>query len=149
MQPNPIVQGERFNRWTLVKEAPSVTYAYAKRNVIRRQVVARCDCGNEKVVDLKSIKIGQSKSCGCIRAEVASETHRDKGIGDLTGARMGLLYYTEEAGYKKGNRFIQCNCSCGNKHILSVNQFMRGKTLSCGCLKRERGKAKKKFGGSG
>lgn len=46
----------RFNEWLILKD-------YDKVGRMRR-VLARCDCGKEKVVYLKHLKSGASKSCG-------------------------------------------------------------------------------------
>lgn len=47
--------GERFGRWTVLKPPT--------------EVLCRCDCGNEKLVDAISLRSGRSQSCGCLRAE--------------------------------------------------------------------------------
>lgn len=36
-----------------------------------------------------------------------------------------------------------CKCDCGNYHIVSGESLVSGKTKSCGCLKRMKGKARK------
>ena len=55
--------GQRFNRWTVLKEAG--------RNKSGGAVwLCRCDCGIERVVDGRSLRSGTSKSCGCYAVEV-------------------------------------------------------------------------------
>lgn len=74
--------GDTFNRWTIVGEADSY------RN--QRCVMARCECGTERVVRLSGLTTGSTKSCGCLTAEVASKlrkataTHGRSGVGDPT-----------------------------------------------------------------
>ncbi len=53
--------GSKYERWTIEEEKPSVNG--------RRYVIAKCDCGNERLVNLKSITRGKSKSCGCLNNE--------------------------------------------------------------------------------
>lgn len=38
----------------------------------------RCRCGNEAIINVSSLNGGATKSCGCLRKKVASETHRKK-----------------------------------------------------------------------
>ena len=58
---NIINAGDRYGRWTIVKEV--------KRCPDDRWFLVRCDCGTEKEVRLKSLRCGSSCSCGCYRKE--------------------------------------------------------------------------------
>ena len=55
------ITGQRFNFFTVIKqvERPS----HLKNN--HTYWLCRCDCGNEKVVDQRALKSGNTKSCGC------------------------------------------------------------------------------------
>ena len=46
----------------------------------------RCDCGREVVVDRRRLSPNGTGSCGCLRREVAAESHRTH------GGRRGRLY---------------------------------------------------------
>lgn len=35
----------------------------------------------------------------------------------------------------RADRKISCLCACGNKKILRLNDFLQGKSKSCGCAK--------------
>lgn len=52
--------GERFGKLVLVSEAE-------KKNG-HKQWLARCDCGNEKVIRLSFMRDGKTTSCGCVQA---------------------------------------------------------------------------------
>ena len=56
---------------------------------------------------------------------------------DLTGQKFGRLTVIKLVGkYKNGDKVWKCKCDCGNiKNVSSSN--LKGKTKSCGCLKRE------------
>ena len=69
--------GSKYYRWTIQEEKPSVNG--------RRYVIAKCDCGNERLVNLQSIIKGSSKSCGCVGIEK---------IGNLNKSHQ--LYKTPE-----------------------------------------------------
>ena len=51
-----VAPGEKHGRWTVLSTEKSKGKTFA---------FCRCDCGTERRVDSASIKIGQSKSCGC------------------------------------------------------------------------------------
>lgn len=55
---------------------------------------------------------------------------------DLTGQRFGRLTVIERAENNKSGRVCwKCLCDCGNKHIVSSNNLLRGEVKSCGCLR--------------
>ena len=58
--------GKRFGRLTVLERAPSVNK--------RTMWLCQCDCGNKKVVEAYTLKIGESKSCGCLRKEAGKYT---------------------------------------------------------------------------
>lgn len=56
--------GQRFGRWTVLRYAGSHNGAFWE---------CRCDCGTVRVVRGCSLRYGESKSCGCTRAEVLAK----------------------------------------------------------------------------
>lgn len=68
--------GQKYNRWTVLE---------AFRLNGRTMAKCKCDCGNEGVVDLYTVKKGLSHSCGCYNAEAAIRTFTTHGYsGDTT-----------------------------------------------------------------
>ena len=65
--------GQRFGRWTVIKLAGKT------QNSRERTWLCRCDCGTEKVIPQGRLKCGDSRSCGCLQREIASELAK-KGI---------------------------------------------------------------------
>lgn len=57
---------------------------------------------------------------------------------DLTGQRFGRLTVLErmENGENRSARWL-CRCDCGNQKIVVGSALRAGKTVSCGCFKRE------------
>lgn len=105
----------------------------------RARWLCRCKCGNEIVVLGKSLRSGNTKSCGCYQKERAIQSNMNRGGGDLTGQRFGKLtvikfsrWITRPSG--KRNRVWLCKCDCGN--ICEVlHEYLRcGDTNSCGCV---------------
>ena len=56
---------------------------------------------------------------------------------ELTGRRFGFLTAIERADKKGGRTAWICLCDCGNKHIVTTKELLRGTTRSCGCLRRK------------
>lgn len=54
------LEGCRFGRLTALEYVPGSKYR------------CRCDCGGYATVDTYSLKSGQTRSCGCLRREVAA-----------------------------------------------------------------------------
>ena len=58
--------GERYGRLTVVEEADPKIRSCGRR---RRRVACKCDCGNEVVVLLQSLRNGDNVSCGCFSTD--------------------------------------------------------------------------------
>lgn len=57
---------------------------------------------------------------------------------DLTGQRFGRLTVIERAENDKYGRLTwKCECDCGKNKIVNGQSLIRGKTKSCGCLRRD------------
>lgn len=59
--------GQRFGRWTVIKLAGK------DPNNRGRVWLCKCDCGTEKLIPQGRLKSGNSRSCGCLQREMASE----------------------------------------------------------------------------
>ena len=64
-----IKTGDRFGRLTIVEEVD-------KDKSGNRRFLSRCDCGNEKILYLYSLRTGRSKSCGCSNISHGRSNHR-------------------------------------------------------------------------
>ena len=58
--------GCTFGRWNVIKQAP--------HRGVKRYWFCRCSCGVERAVKAFSLTSGDSRSCGCLRDEVAART---------------------------------------------------------------------------
>jgi hypothetical protein len=62
---------------------------------------------------------------------------------ELTGRRFGRLAVIERAeNDKSGKTMWRCRCDCGNEMVVVGQNLLIGRTLSCGCLRRERAHGK-------
>lgn len=76
-----IKPGTKFGRWTTVTEAEKKLFnsGVRKGKVQARQFLCKCECGIEKIVMLRSLIVGGSKSCGCLQKEIVrADTTRYK-----------------------------------------------------------------------
>lgn len=71
--------GDIFTRWTVVSEVGVIGG--------RRRFLCRCNCGTEKTVDGPSLRIGASRSCGCIQLEIAVKIRTKHGDTSREGGR--------------------------------------------------------------
>jgi hypothetical protein len=71
--------GERFGRLVALELAP--------RQKGRIYWVCRCDCGQQKTVSANKLMSGNTRSCGCLRSEVAAEAARRR---NEEGIKHGL-----------------------------------------------------------
>lgn len=54
------------------------------------------------------------------------------------GDKLGRLTVVKKTKFKYfGSSVWECKCDCGNKVVVSGGALSSGKTLSCGCLKKE------------
>ena len=70
------LQGQRFGRLVALKDVGE-RHGY-------RVWLCKCDCGNHTEVVSKKLKSGWTKSCGCYKAERASEANRTHGMRDTS-----------------------------------------------------------------
>lgn len=108
-----------------------------------------CSCGGSKVVKQSSLVGGITRSCGCIRKEVAvvngqkARKYEPAKPGDIFG-RLTLISLSSKG---CGEKHWLCQCSCGEQAVVREIAMHRGLTQSCGCLQRERTSQAKKTHG--
>lgn len=99
----------------------------------------KCDCGNFKEIRGKSLRNGETKSCGCYSIELT----KIRNFKDKTGQVFGRLTVVERCKEyyisPKGAKTIKylCRCSCGNMVIVHSSSLSSGDTISCGCYEYE------------
>lgn len=80
--------GQRFGRLTTLATDFSLPSPSGKRY---RVVVCECDCGTVKVMQMRRLKNGTARSCGCFHRERAGRHLR--GLGTKHGYSRHLLYH--------------------------------------------------------
>lgn len=105
----------------------------------RAKWLCQCKCGNQIVVRGKSLRNGNTKSCGCYQKERAAQSNMER-VENIIGKRFGKLVVIEEAGFVtrpngKRNRLYNCQCDCGNICQVQHQYLTFGDTISCGCIR--------------
>lgn len=117
------VHGKRFGGLIVIGDMGS-NASYEKF------VLCKCDCGKEKKMPLRNIRIGKTKSCGCLTGKTLSKRRsKPATIGDI----YGMLTISSDLGTSKQGRFVLCKCQCGNIKKIRMACLKRGDTISCGC----------------
>lgn len=98
--------------------------------------LCRCDCGIEKIVTAHDLKVGVTKSCGCLKQE---SPHSMKDLTGFTFDEISVLHPTEKRDYK-GSVMWMCRCICGKQFMLSTDSIRHGNYKSCGCGRIKHGK---------
>lgn len=93
MRPHiPPAPGTRFNRWEILGFAWDRVVVAKGRKFTRYYYRARCECGNERVVVISSLRAGHSTQC-CSCREKARKGGRPARLIDH-GVRYAQLYFT-------------------------------------------------------
>ena len=83
---------EKYHRLEVIKEVEPKIYPNGRK---LKRVLCKCECGNEKVINLHSIKKGLTKSCGCLRKETTIEYNKTtKTIHGHRGMKNTKTYTT-------------------------------------------------------
>lgn len=114
--------GERYERLVVIKEV--------ERNGNNRRWLCKCDCGNETIVYQSNLRRGHTKSCGCL-VDDFSQYAKEAFVEDLTGRTFGDLTVLNRQ--DKHRVAWLCQCSCGEKTIVTADNLQNGHTTSCGC----------------
>lgn len=75
-------------------------------------------------------------------AKEALLTHTKPNIKDLKGMRFGRLVVIGFAYTNNNSAYWNCVCSCGNKKVVKGSNLTSGACKSCGCMQKERAKAR-------
>ena len=65
--------GNRYGRLVVVESVPGNTLSHSVR------WLCICDCGQSKILDGRSLRRGETRSCGCLRLEIVRKKGRIKG----------------------------------------------------------------------
>lgn len=105
--------------------------------------ICKCDCGKVVIKDGQGLRKGYTTSCGCKTPEKL-KNRPPKIFIDETGNKYGRLLvlsrdYEEESKHqKRSSTYWKCKCDCGNITTVSRDSLRAGRTISCGCFRKEK-----------
>lgn len=100
----------------------------------------RCDCGNEIELDSRTIRRNVNLACKECLSENFLGNKRTK---NLAGQRFGKLTALSVIGKNEKNvNLWECQCDCGNRHIVPTNSLTMGCVQSCGKCTVSKGEQK-------
>ena len=121
------ISGQRFGELTAV--------AFDHMDHHSSYWLFKCDCGREKVMQVKSVKWNLKKNgnvtCGASVHRVQSN------FVDLTGKQIGELTVLEHLTKYSGRSYWKCQCSCGKELEIAAYYLTHGQK-SCGHLATEK-----------
>ena len=120
---NRVHSGQRFGRWTVLDRCTPTPQG-------DRKYLCRCDCGTERYVLERSLLYGGSRSCGCLRREMA----RQATAYDLLGQTFGDLRVVGRSRKRtKMGAYWTCLCTCGYTCEATASELVSGRKTHCGC----------------
>jgi G:T-mismatch repair DNA endonuclease (very short patch repair protein) len=130
--------GSHFGRLSVVKDLGS----RGKTNLRASYSLVRCDCGNEFEVRNAALLNGNTKSCGCLRNEIAADRER-KPL--KAGQRFGRFTVVRNLGSRQRadgswRMWSKVRCECGAEREIMNVYLLTGQVISCGCLRVEMGR---------
>ena len=122
------ITGQRFGKLTAIRFDH-------KDEQYKPYWLFQCDCGNQKVLPINSVKWSGVRSCGCLAEKHITELNRQ----DITGERFDRLVAVRPMNARDsgGSIIWECRCDCGNTVNISVNTLRNGRVHSCGCKYKE------------
>lgn len=85
-----------------------------------------CDCGEFAILDTQALR-GKGR-CKCANGA--------KNLKGLKVGRLTVLNYSQKS--KPKRIYWDCVCECGNQVSIRADALVSAKTLSCGCLQKEK-----------
>lgn len=108
-------------------------------------------CQNPNLLEIMGTAItsGKTQSCGCLAKTIAQNNGVEKGmerVKRLIGNKYGRLTVKNFSHFvqrKSGKEyFVNCDCECGNKKVVSTRKLENGRVRSCRCLQIETSKSR-------
>jgi hypothetical protein len=119
--------GQVFGRLTVL----SVSHSVAVRGLAWH---CQCSCGKATVVRARELRLGMTRSCGCLKSSPRPRVGTKLSTSLHAGQRFGHLVISGLPVKKQRFRYFPCDCDCGGKTLVRGTLLVIGQTRSCGCL---------------
>jgi 5-methylcytosine-specific restriction endonuclease McrA len=104
--------------------------------ISEKKYLCKCDCGTEKKIMKENLRVGRTKSCGCLNQEVRFSRRKD-----LTGMVFGqwtvIKFYGHRQEVARKRAVWSCKCTCGKDKLIAGDDLGSGKSTNCGCVRNK------------
>lgn len=135
-KPKKNIIGQQFGHLTVLGRGDNYISPKGKKE---SQWWCICDCPAHNIILVKitNLTSGNTKSCGCLNKEKATERIIQAGKNcakDLRGQSFGELIALAPTDKRNNNSVVwECKCSCGKIHYVSAHDLLNHRVESCGC----------------
>lgn len=109
------ITGQRFGRLTVMEKIPSNKSTNARW-------LCKCDCGNTTEVLGTTLRRGESKSCGCLRAELSRKQLTKHG---MCHERIAIIWYQMKERCKFNENYAGRGIKVCNEWAKDFNAFYK------------------------
>ncbi len=111
---------QKFSKLTILGEVESHIEPNGKK---QRVMLCKCDCENTTTKQLKELRNGNVKSCGCLQKGKILSLGKKKKFGS---------WVVTNSIVQKGK--VTTKCICGKVSEISIKTLIDGTSKSCGCI---------------
>jgi hypothetical protein len=104
------------------------------------KVLCKCDCGKEKMINIYNLKLGDVKSCGCLRKESMTQEAKKRFTGkipsnakDYTGMKIGCIFVLDRCKKNSLETEYLVRCDCSEEFLVLSSNLKRSKYKKCIC----------------
>ena len=120
--------GNKYGKLTVIER-------YIDKNCSKAKWLCKCECGNTTIVLGKSLRNGNTRSCGCLKHTTHSTDLTGLIFGHLKVLERDLFYLNKHPELKHGGSYWKCQCDCGAIVSIRNDSLLNGHAQSCGCIK--------------
>jgi len=91
------LENQKFGKLTVLKRVEDKILPCGQK---RTQWLCICECGKQVIISAENLKIGKTKSCGCLRKETSKEINLQHG---LAKTRINNIYHNMKRRCKNKN----------------------------------------------
>jgi hypothetical protein len=111
---------------------------YVKRLQAQERILLEWQKDACKVLETASCACDLYHNFHCLRCRLLEEVHPDQRSHDAVGRRYGRVVVNGYAGADERRRpLVTYKCDCGNTGQARLDNLRSGKTMSCGCYRKE------------
>lgn len=121
--------GGKYGRWTVIKKSQAFSATKPLWD-------CECECGTRRAVLRNHLRSGHSRSCGCLKTEVSSQTNSAKLKPGMVFNRLTVIERcgSERTHDKRASSALWlCRCQCGNLTKATSYKLTSNYKKSCGC----------------